>query len=870
MSKILVATAFFTACVCAADPATCTLKKLVSDKEFDWSEASNYEGNSKPSPGDHVIIPKDVNAKLTHGQDCWEFVSKLGRIRPATATSYFTVSVPEGVTNSLACEISYTAANSNDSYDKGGLVKTGVGVLSLTLTQYGYHTAFAVNEGGLRLTLMAGKKNSIDSLYVAEGAFVDLLSDATLVTRWFSGAGNIGSTSGALLQTYTSDSRISDFSGKMTGNLKVNSCSRVLLKGSESTKTGTVYLLGDTKGAREKGASVGVAKLGNKNETSSSVGNVELVYFGQGTSASGGLLYLGEGETSDKDFAFRTYNRNSFSFFDGGASGGLELTGGLSIYNNDSALNHRLGLCGSNDTDCVLGMTITERADTNGNPVSFHIVKSGTGTWKIAPKSASTWSGAVTVEEGTLKFDTLKEAGTFCALGYATNLFECYAGEFDENRRTEDWAIALGTSEGKEGSLEYTGTDGVVCSTRPIALQGDGRICQNAEVPFRFSGIKSDGENAKTLTLDGTGVGGNEISGISDAGKGAISVSKEGSGTWTLSATNSFCGALSVKEGTLNVCAPNWNWFKFVNKQTYTNETTKNPLKVMYIRELGFFNDKGMSQTIGVTFEDTWPVLLPGKFTLGKNVTWSLKNELRTWNCLFDDTVTAAEIQFSKVIKETDESSHIPVVVRLPENSDPVSSFDISFPVSTNSNKGTRGELPSFFCVEGSLDGITWTELFATNNACSSTDGEWMMGGTYSSTGALSTKAHYGVSLAAPSASVSSPLASVSKVTGVAGATLKSLYGTITLNSFGVDMTSGGGTVEGFAFAAEGTLSLDNVVSGGTLLEKTFTPVNCTGVANLSNWTLLVNGAATSKYTASVSEDGKVRLASVGMRVIIR
>ena len=72
------------------------------------------------------------------------------------------------------------------------------------------------------------------------------------------------------------------------------------------------------------------------------------------------------------------------------------------------------------------------------------------------------------------------------------------------------------------------------------------------------------------------------------------------------------------------------------------------------------------------------------------------------------------------------------------------------------------------------------------------------------------------------------------------------------------------------AFAEAGTLHLDNVVSGGTLLEKTFTPVNCTGVANLSNWTLLVNGAATSKYTASVSEDGKVRLASVAMRVIIR
>ena len=66
----------------AADYATYTLKNSVSNTDFDWSDASNYEENAKPSPGDHVIIPKDVNAKLTHGQDCWEFVSKLGRIRP--------------------------------------------------------------------------------------------------------------------------------------------------------------------------------------------------------------------------------------------------------------------------------------------------------------------------------------------------------------------------------------------------------------------------------------------------------------------------------------------------------------------------------------------------------------------------------------------------------------------------------------------------------------------------------------------------------------------------------------------------------------------------------------------------------------------
>ena len=862
----------------AENPATYTLKMAVSNTEFDWSEASNYEENAKPSPGDHVIIPKDVNAKLTHGQECWEFVSKLGRIRPTTATSYFTVSIPAGITNSLSCEISNTGANSSDSYDKGGLVKVGGGVLDLTLTQYGYHTAFAVNEGGLRLTLMAGKKNSIDSLYVAEGAFVDLLSDATLVTRWFSGAGNIGSTSGTILQTYTSDSRISDFSGKMIGNLRFNSCSRVLLRGMESTKTGTVYILGDTKGAREKGASVGVAKLGNKNETSSSVGNVELVYFGQGTSSSGGLLYLGEGETSDKDFAFRTHNTNSCSFFDGGANGGLELTGVLSINNNASAFNHRLGLCGSNDTDCVLGMTITERSDTNGNPVSFHIVKSGTGSWKIDPKSASTWSGAVTVEEGTLKFDTLKEAGTFCALGYATNLFECYTGVFDESHRV-DWAIALGTSDGKEGALKYTGTDGVACSTRPIALQGDGRICQNAEAPFRFSGIKSDGENAKTLTLEGTGMGGNEISGISDKEGGAISVVKEGSGAWTLSAANSFRGSLNVKSGTLNVCAPNWNWFKFVDKQSYTNATFADPGKGFYVREMAFFNKDGISQTVGLSFKDSVNELVPSCFALANNVSYDVQHTSTypdaNWDSLFNDKSEPTKIGFNYLKPlSSDSSSWAEILVRLPEDSDTIHTFDYVWALE-NTKNGCNTQ-PSYFAIMGSFDGFEWKELFSTNYAYASSAGKWVASNTTYNQGDLvaartnSKKAHHGVALAQPDSSIPALLDSASCVSVAAGATLKCLYGTITLNSFGVDMLSGGGTVEGFAFAEEGTLSLDNVVSGGTLLEKTFTPVNCTGVTNLSNWTLLVNGAATSKYSASVSADGKVRLTAVALRVIIR
>ena len=183
---------------------------------------------------------------------------------------------------------------------------------------------------------------------------------------------------------------------------------------------------------------------------------------------------------------------------------------------------------------------------------------------------------------------------------------------------------------------------------------------------------------------------------------------------------------------------------------------------------------------------------------------------------------------------------------------------------------------PSYYTIMGSFDGFEWTELFSTNYAHVATSGQWVSSNTKYDNGYLvaartnSKKAHHGVELLQPDSTVASPIDSASCVSVAAGATLKCLYGTVTLDSFCLDMTSGGGTVEGFAFAEEGTLSLDNVISGETLLEKTFTSVNCTGVTNLSKWTLMVNGGATSKYTASVSADGKVRLASVGMRVIIR
>ena len=854
----------------AADYATYTLKNSVSNTDFDWSDASNYEENAKPSPGDHVIIPKDVNAKLTHGQDCWEFVSKLGRIRPKTATSYFTVSIPEGVTNSLACKITNTDSNSSDSYNRGGLVKVGEGALLLSMTKYGQFTAITVSEGRLILDWEDEEKCSIDSLTVDSGAVVDINSIKTLVTRKFFGSGEITSSKKGALQTFSNANVTSDFSGKLTGDLKLTSCSVVLLKGIESTKTGAVYILGNENPDMIDNSRLGVAKLGNKSEAASAGVGSE-INFGQATAFPGGLLYLGNGETSNRDLILYCSKANAFPNIDGGAGGGLNLTGEIKIHEK-SSVNNRFGLRGSNVTDCVFGTKMTEIDDANGNHVSFHIVKQGTGTWKLDPKSTSTWSGGITVEEGTIKFDTLKEAGTFCALGYATNLFDCYTGAFDANRRV-DWAIALGSAD-TCGTLQYTGEDGVKCTTRPIAMQGDGRIVNDGSGRFSFYGITSDGDNEKTLTLGGAGMSDNTISGLDDSSGGAISVCKEGAGSWTLSANSSIRGDIDVQAGTLNIMASTnaYTWFRFTDMQVCTNRVghgTYSPSKKFYMREIALLNSEGVSQSVGIEYTDELLDVTPGHFALGKEMSVSSS----TWNMLFDDTTGHLIADLPKAPIMGDESTWFPIVVRLPENSDKVTAFDLCW----NTSSSGEGSLyhPLAFKVEGSQDGLVWTELFVTNDVVSPGSGKWLSNGGGFNNGDLakarteSSTRRSGIPFALPTLDGES-FDEIGKVTVAAGATLKSLYGTITLNSFGVDMTSGGGTVEGFAFAAEGTLSLDNVVSGGTLLEKTFTPVNCTGVANLSNWTLLVNGAATSKYTASVSEDGKVRLASVGMRVIIR
>lgn len=102
---------------------------------------------------------------------------------------------------------------------------------------------------------------------------------------------------------------------------------------------------------------------------------------------------------------------------------------------------------------------------------------------------------------------------------------------------------------------------------------------------------------------------------------------------------------------------------------------------------------------------------------------------------------------------------------------------------------------------------------------------------------------------------------------GVAsGATLSTTDG-VTIKGLSVDM-DGAGTISGFAFAEEGVLNVENCQTGGTVvLPGTYE--NVTGLSNLANWTVFVNGKEAPRRKASVS-GGTVTLSGTGMVIMVQ
>ena len=164
---------------------------------------------------------------------------------------------------------------------------------------------------------------------------------------------------------------------------------------------------------------------------------------------------------------------------------------------------------------------------------SAGLTKTGAGTLHL--NASNTYGGVTRINAGTLQATTLANGGSASSIGSAS---------------TAATNLIL-----NGGTLEYSGS--AVSTNRLFSLQASSTIVASGTGAVNFTNASAIGFNssttAKTLTLDGTNTGSNNITAIIGDNTGATSLTKSGTGTWVLSGANTFTGATIINGGTLRL-----------------------------------------------------------------------------------------------------------------------------------------------------------------------------------------------------------------------------------------------------------------------------------------------------------------------------
>lgn len=180
------------------------------------------------------------------------------------------------------------------------------------------------------------------------------------------------------------------------------------------------------------------------------------------------------------------------------------------------------------------------------------IFKSGfnAGTWTLS--GANTYTGKTSIANGALSVASLNRitgGSASSSLGAPTT--------------ATSGTIDLGSTT-TTGTLIYTGSGETTDRVLNLAgTTGGATLDQSGTGSLQFSSaLTATGSGAKTLTLQGSTSGTGEIAGaIVNSAGGATSLTKSGTGTWTLSGTNTATGLATINGGTLIVgTASGGNW----------------------------------------------------------------------------------------------------------------------------------------------------------------------------------------------------------------------------------------------------------------------------------------------------------------------
>ena len=862
--------------------------------DWDWNEPGNYDSSlgaaGVPSSGDIVQLPDSADIFVL-GTDAASMgiVSGLAQIVTPAAGSRVIFDLGSEVDMSVNGAISSvleadrkSLASSSEEHKKGAIVKRGEGTLRLSRARYSddsgydsyaYYTAIVCEDGVLHMLSLPSTSTTHYMSYfyghvaVSNEATLFVVSSPykdtpTTSMRRLCGEGVV--TNSATRRTGLSvvnrvDDADSEFSGVIGGAISIAVPGRLMMRSvgnvhTSYTQAQSFFTTEPWRGTQGL-AVFGVQKIGNKGEASSLGPNGMLGF----TARAGAYLYLGEGETTDKNFTFETPMERP-ALFDAGASGGIDFTGDVVHASDSDIVTLRLG--GDNASACTL-----KGAVSNG----VYFVKEGSGTWRFADdpsfSESRRFAQSMILDGGTLQFDSMEERGWRCSLGTAASPSDVYWGARNDAAHPSEFAYLSGTNAASV--MEFTGTNGAYATQRPIGLRGNLTLKNDTSHPWRFSGVKPATSGAKALILDASQNVANELAGISDDAASPVSVTKTGIGSWTLNGSNVIHGTVHVAGGTLKVrnASGKFRYYKL------TIRDSGNPGKgsALNIGEIGLYDASGNQINKGYSRNDNYHEIAASQIALARfGAHWPAGfNSL--CNGKSDQTNLRVIENGANMKLDVDNVwTHIPVLFCLPDNAADVASYDILFYSSASSSPGYT---PGNWVLEASPDMIHWMSL----HEVTSVDAEGMGADTWvfartvdaHTTSNLPMTHSGGHSIAENSTTIPCTVFSNATVSVAKGATLETTDG-IEIKKLVLDgSAAGNGTISGFTFAERGELSIVNLGSEPRI-EVDLNLTDVAGFSNVANWSVTATrpDGSHTRRRVTVTNDGKLVVDRVGYMLI--
>ncbi|MBE6395764.1 MAG: hypothetical protein E7046_02015 [Lentisphaerae bacterium] len=891
-----------TLCI-AAYGAECTLRQT-SDAVLDLTSASSYENSTAPQPGDALVIPEGVVVKVTAGSPSWNRLITLSRVVPRK-DSVLTITVPETFEGHAVLPVPVTEFNLEGADNSGTLVKDGAGVLELSacgiVTEYKSTTTWShdydlnlkIEDGTLMLcqnpeVIIPNGINqfSLRRLEMEKDTifFMPKSSTKACSTRFMTiaGEGLITNAATANVSLYLEEADDSVFGGTLAASDNYKDNLAVYVKGD--------WTLTNPNNAHGRSFNLykGVLSV-SKVRGGASAGHIygSALNFKENGAVFRYLGAEGQSETVEKKIGIDC----SELTIDGGAWGGLTFE---NLWDSTPTRMRKLTFTGSNVQEMVFHGYAKAATDEDGKRTfTDYVIKEGTGTWHFKFKYNNHMGGVFDVRNGTLRFDSIAEAGTLCALGYADSLYNENTTTTLDDAHKADYAIVLG-GNGKtktEGTLEYTGETEGKCSTRPIVVRSKGRFISDSAKYTLVNVRASDMSENATFTLDGNRTD-NVAKSISDGRNGKpLSLVKEGSGTWTLTGTNEISGPLTVRSGVLNVENSGdrkYRWYRIWITQNAYGAPDKydtsgyeegDPKARLFIGEIAIYDAEGNNLLAGFKPKDPiaqispdgdYNVMEAGEVALGRASDLFIvgSNAGNLFDCEASKT-SLCQIKYNVAnetgIKIDDQNTWVPIVVRVPDDAEPAARVDIAqyYPEGNGYN-------PTAIQVDASPDGKHWDAaiLVASDFKFNDTYGaHWLSEepGTAFEGGKRKGK---GWEIEKFSFEGDLGLKFSCGGIGVSGGGELNFAHPYVVDRIIVDASKTAGSFSNVVLAETGTLE----VTGYSDSDMTTLPIVLPDAAtrkNLSKWTLMLNGKPSNRLVRA-DADGTLKVCPRGLLIRIK